>query len=190
MVGIIFPFVIFALHHFGAPYYIELIVAFGALLLHFDAESPLRSLMLVIGTLALAVPIFALKPENLARLYPFMVSLAALSAFIASARDGGEILITFAEKFSLYLGKLLGRRLGRRFREMAPEKRANLRAALPIWIAGIGVNTSILFVFLFCGSDTAWLTYAGFISYLVIFGLGAATVARVARAGRRSIHAS
>ena len=142
------------------------------------------------AAVALGAPVFLAKPENLARLYPFLVSLASLSAFIVSSRDGGDILANFAERFGSFVLRVSKFTWTRRFATVDAEKREQLRASLPLWITGLSINTLILFLFLFWGSDTAWLSYAGFASYLLLFALGALTIGRVAaHARRRAQHA-
>ena len=159
---IVFPFAIFGMQRAGAPLGWQLGVAATAAALNLDyrRKSVLAAqLELILG---LGVLLITLKADNLPRIYPFLMSATALLAFVRSWRGDGAILATYSEKFV----------------SLTPSRRHFLRSMVPVWTAGLTVNTVILMVLVFCFPVEYWAWYSGIFSYALLAALFAWTICR------------
>lgn len=152
---VFFPFAIFGMQHFGVPLSWQLVVAGGATALNLNyRRKAVLTLQLTMIAL-LAILLIELKPDNLPRIYPFLMSATALMAFITSWRGDGAILANYASKFV----------------RLSPERRIFLRSMVPLWVLGLLLNTLILLVLVFFFPLKYWAWYSGFASYILFAGL-------------------
>jgi 1-acyl-sn-glycerol-3-phosphate acyltransferase len=155
-----FPLGIIALHRMGAP------AAWGAGIGAIGIAAHLRggdrrlvSIQIALIS-AVVLPVLLIRPENLVRLYPFVLSASVFAIFLLSWRSERPALLQYAGWF----------------RPLTPEVENYLRRMMPLWIAGLGLNTLVFLVFLFHFPIETWAWYAGFFSYLLLAGLFALTL--------------
>lgn len=162
LAGILLPFVIAAMQRLGAPLGWQLAVTGAAAAVNLEyARRPVLLAQLALIAL-LGALLVGLKAENLPRIYPFLMSATGFMAFLASWRGDGEILAAHA-------GKFVG---------LSAARRAFLRSMVPVWTAGLFVNTAVLLVLVFFFSVEYWAWYSGFVSYLLLAALFGWTVFR------------
>ncbi len=147
---ILFPFGVFLMHRAGWPLAAQLAFAALAVALHLDWRAPRTLLPSLTGVGLLGAALAATRPENLPRLYPFLLSATALAAFWSSWRGGANILEQYAASFV----------------ELDDTRRLHLRRMLPIWVFGLALNTLVSLALVFTGPLEWWLLWSGGLSYL------------------------
>lgn len=126
----------------------------------------------VVALLALSsacLTLLSSQPDTLVRLYPFLMSSSVLYLFVSSSRPEENPMIG---------------PMGRHLR-LEPSFLALLHRAKRLWIAGLSVNTAVLFTFLFAFSTETWALYAGLYSYLLLLVLFLGTLLYIGIARRR-----
>ena len=179
-----FPLWIYLLEHLTIKNYWGIAFLMGAVLYHFRAniKSHPGFCLGAVGALALLFTYLpALKVE---RLYPFSVSAAMLAFFIINHRKKeiaplekatrGFFRFLLANRslmaqFGSILPKgTLAKLDNRKTDQLSEEETTILHSIMPIWIVGLSINTSILFLFLFFFPTSWWVYYSCGISYILL----------------------
>lgn len=111
--------------------------------------------MVVVASLyCIAIALF--DSEGLLRYYPVLISLYVGLLFFQSLFEKESLIESFA--------KLSGK-------PYPDEARVYMRTLTQIWVVVLVLNALIAIYTACCASDSFWLLYNGFISYVLILGL-------------------
>jgi 1-acyl-sn-glycerol-3-phosphate acyltransferase len=153
---LLFPFAILGLQRLGAPLGWQLGLAGIAAAANLEYRQKKVLALQLAALTVLSVLLLMLRAENLPRIYPFLMSATALMAFWGD----GDILVQYAGKFM----------------RITDQRRAFLRKVLPVWTAGLALNTAILLALVFFFPFEYWLWYSGVLSYGLFAALFAITL--------------
>ena len=147
-----FPFYVYLLDLGGAPRWWCLLLVTAGLLVHFSGNS-LSLIGVRIAAVALpAVALYAVRADNMARIYPFVISLHYWLMFLNRRADGRSALEVHVA----------------RVKPLQAWERPMLRKATLIWQVGLAPNTLALFVLMFAYDTRIWMLYAGLVSYFYL----------------------
>ncbi|MCP3924693.1 MAG: hypothetical protein GY714_19125 [Desulfobacterales bacterium] len=148
---IVFPFMIYGFEKYHAPAYCKYVLLFAAMLYMLFNQ---RKRFWMTGTLLFfsTIAVSFVEPDNLVRLYPFLMSTTVLAFFITCQRKEISALEFYSSRFV----------------KITPEKQKYLHKASVLWIVGLSVNSFIFFILLFAFPLKIWLLYSGFLSYIFL----------------------
>ena len=92
------------------------------------------------------------QPQNIVRIFPFLMSLSFLALFCRSLGKEKSILEFYVSPF----------------KKITDNQKIYFKKIMPLWIGFLGLNSFILFILIFAFPLHYWLVYSGFISYVLI----------------------
>ena len=180
----LFPLWIFILEHFSYGNHWGITFLIAALFYRFRSYIWSNILICLLALMIFGLIFIYLPTVKLERLYPFSVSAAMLGFFVLNHRNknigplekvtmGFFRFVLRYKKQMAFLWRFLPKGLkakihGRDTDNLSTEETRILHSIMPIWVVGLSINTTILFLFLFFFPTSWWVYYSCGISYVLL----------------------